>query len=161
MDESDYLELIYDLVNDSSVYGLGNCVRTTKRVSQKLSTGEVDPISAFDRFPGNDTGMKIKWKAGFTGQDLLNILDSSLADGQHCQVEANMNGVLHKKIGIAHVFNAMKLEGKIKLIDTYKGWSKSSWLNQSWHNPEEFLKSFEDFSMSDPALSVYSWKLKS
>lgn len=69
-----------------------------------------------------------------------------------------MTGYFKEKIGIRHVFNAIKLKGRVKLIDTYKGWSLNSWLNQSWEYPEKFLQSFKNFEVSIPEMSFYAWK---
>mgnify|MGYP006167953341 CR=1 FL=1 len=159
MEESDYIQIIYKIANDSSCYGLGNCMKTTKRITQKLSTGAVDPISFSDRFPGNieDTGREIEYNLGETPEEFWNKINEFLGEGQHCQVFVNMVGYLKEKAGISHFFNAIKLEGNVKLIDTYKGWSYNSWLNQSWNNPKNFIQSFKNFEVSRPEMSFYAW----
>lgn len=157
-EESDYLQIIYQIVNDSSCHGLGNCTQTTKRITEKLAKGTVEPISITERFPGNDTGREINNYLGETPEEFWENINNFLEEGQHCQVSASMVGYVYEKIGIGHVFNALKLEGKVKLIDTYKGWSSDSWLNQSWTDPETFLKSFEGFEASNPEISFYAWK---
>ena len=151
MEESDYVELIYQIVQDSARYGIGNCTQTTRRITEKLATGKISDDKEWkpflyhqirDRFPGSETGRRIQFDGGQTGSELLMKLNTYLGEGQHCQVSASMKGKLKEKLGIGHVFNAMKLEGKVRIIDTYKGWSRKSWLNQSWNSPEVFLKLF-------------------
>ena len=158
LEESDYLQIIYKIANDSSCYGLGNCTQTTKRITQKLSTGKVNPISFRERFPGNDTGRESEYELGTTPEEFWEKINEFLGEGQHCQVFASMVGYLKEKVGIGHAFNAIKLEGSVKLIDTYKGWSYNSWLNQSWNDPKTFLQSFKDFKVSKPEMSYYAWK---
>lgn len=160
MKESDYLGLIYKIANDSSCYGLGNCTQTTKRITQKLSTGAVAPISFREKFPGklSDTGREFEYNLGQTPEEFWKNINLFLGEGQHCQLHVNMVGYLKEKIGIEHVFNAIKIEGSVKLIDTYKGWSYNSWLNQSWNDPENFIKSFKYFRASKPEMSHYAWK---
>ena len=158
MEESDYLQIIYKIANDSSCYGLGNCTQTTKRITQKLSTGVIDPVSFRERFPGNDTDREPQYELGETPEEFWQNINKFLGEGQHCQVFTSMTGYLKEKMGIEHVFNAIKLEGIVKLIDTYKGWSSNSWLNQSWNDPETFLQSFKNFEVSTPEMSFYAWK---
>ncbi|APS57747.1 hypothetical protein AVI52_11165 [Piscirickettsia salmonis] len=69
------------------------------------------------------------------GEAPLKALMHTLNEGQHVQVSAD---IAHLTC-INHVFNAIKLEGEIKLIDNYQTWPNPPWLQQAWYHPKEFL----------------------
>ncbi|OAJ32952.1 hypothetical protein [Piscirickettsia salmonis] len=120
--QSDYLDLIYQKILNTQRPGIGNCVQAANRVSHLLNTGTDLAESYLQRLP------RISKNQFFyhfkDGEILLKALMHNLDEGQHVQVSANIAHL----IGINHVFNAIKLEGEIKLIDNYQTWPNPPWL---------------------------------
>ncbi len=150
--QSDYLDLIYQTIVNTQRTGIGNCVQAANRASHLLNTGTNLTEPYLQRLP------RISRKQFFyhfeDGEALLKALMHTLNKGQHVQISAYIAYL----IGIIHVFNAIKLEGKIKLIDNYQTWPNPPWLQQAWHHPKEFLKLFENFSTSPTQLSYFKWQ---
>ena len=151
-----YFKIIYEIVEHSSQHGIANCSQTANRISEKLSDGRIHSPTFRERFPGKSVKV-FEYYLGKKPEEFLININMFLGEGQHCQVFAGMVGYVKEKIKMGHYFNAIKILGQVKLIDTYKGWSKESWLNESWKNPEKYSEGFYDFFTSKPEISCYSW----
>ena len=157
MTESNYCQIIYEIVKNSAQWGIGNCTQTANRVTYRLSTGKTNIPSFRERLPGNEL-RDCCYKLGSRPEEFLVNIKPLLGEGYHCQIVADMVGSVKKMLSIRHVFNAIKILGEVKFVDTYRGWSREMWLNESWNDPETFLNSFYDFYISEPEICYYAWK---
>ena len=139
---SNLIRLIYKNIQESQVWGLDNCVNCAIRIQKFLQTGIMSEKKIIDRFP-NSNEVKMQYSAEFN--DLMGCLYSFLEENQHVLV----NGTL-KSCGSEHLFNAIKINGTIKLIDTYQGFHINSWFEKAWNEPDEFLTLFKSFYFSKP-----------
>ncbi|RNC77314.1 hypothetical protein DA717_11000 [Piscirickettsiaceae bacterium NZ-RLO2] len=155
--QSDYLDFIYKKITNTQRRGFGNCTQAANRVRHLLNTGQDLEESLWQRLPGSsDKEFIVEYEGD--GTRFISLLSDFLQEGQHVQVCADMKGYMHEVVSSDHVFNAIKLEGTIKIIDNYQGWSASPWLNQAWNDPKNFLKDFKNFYTSLPENSCFAWK---
>ncbi|OAJ33120.1 hypothetical protein [Piscirickettsia salmonis] len=155
--QSDHLDFIYKKITNTQRRGIGNCTQASNRVRHLLNTGQDLEGSFWQRLPGfSDKEFIVKYEGD--GAQFISLLSEYLQEGQHVQVCADMKGYIHEAVSSDHVFNAIKLEGQIKIIDNYQGWSTSPWLNQAWNDPTIFLKYFKNFYTSMPENSYFTWK---
>lgn len=162
--------LLYDMLQEAVIQGIGNCTQICNRVTNFLNTG-IMPVAGWrNMLPGFSSGRSIQYDVseGYDayeasgnlygegkseGRKLLELLTLHLKEGQHVQIQGRMVGHLHQRFQVGHVFNAIKIDGEVRFIDCYQGVSKEPWLKQAWHEPEEFLKSFKEFAISEPEQS--------
>lgn len=167
--EETKISLLYEMLQTAVIRGIGNCTQVCNQVADFLKTG-VMPIAGWrNRLPALSTNREIDIdisetyesnELGDTGKSdtekLLCVLDGLLKEGEHVQVGGKMVGRVYEMLGIGHRFNAIKIDGEVKIIDCYQGVSSEPWLKQAWSQPEDFLSHFSNFRISDPEESQLS-----
>lgn len=153
-------ELLYEMLQEAVIRGIGNCTQVSNYVAEFLINGEMPIVGWRNSFPGFRPDANISVSQAYAlnedilpeteteSKQLLYLLESLLDEGQHLQLIGNMVGRTYETLNINHVFNAIKIDGEIRIIDCYQGLSSEPWLIQAWHEPDDFLSHFKNFTIS-------------